>query len=107
MSGQGRLGSSPQDGLAATKCGDEAKCLEPDGSASGGETRRTPDASRDSKTPGSREPFGVRVSLAPLFASVSNSSTSGNEAPATIRRQDARFYSMRDAHHHKLSYSTS
>ncbi len=33
---------------------------------SGGEHARTPDASRVSQTPGSREAFGVRVALAPL-----------------------------------------
>jgi hypothetical protein len=40
---------------------------------SGGEHARTPDASRGSRKPGSREAFGLRVSLAPLSDVARNS----------------------------------
>jgi len=62
---------------------------------SGGERARTPDASRTSRTPGRREAFGVRVSLAPLSGEArkstppvspkSDSSRWNQTCPAEIR----------------------
>jgi hypothetical protein len=53
---------------------------------SGGERARTPDASRDSRTPGSREASGLRVSLAPLSDGARNSTQSRQDAKAQRKR---------------------
>jgi hypothetical protein len=48
------------------ECWRAAWCLRCVPDQSGGEPARTPNAARGSKTPGSREAFGLRVALAPL-----------------------------------------
>jgi hypothetical protein len=63
---------------------------------SGGEHARSPDASRGSRTPGRREAFGVRVTLAPLFGRGEQFNAKASSAASCQYQEPTPFRSLSD-----------